>query len=211
MSKVALIGTDLQWDFCKGGAVEVTKTNDVIHYFNTIRKKLQPDIVVLIQDIHPRDHLSFVCNNPGTTLYDEYNGRTMLPAHCVEGTRGADFHPKLERDGTEIIIQKGKNKNLDSYSGFGSEGAVWGTASGEVELTSLKDELEKHGIQKVVIAGLAYDECVEYTAIDAAFLGYDTSVVIKGCRSRYSPYGGLLASESMGKAGVRLVHTYKDL
>lgn len=211
MAKVALIGIDFQNDLCKGGAIEVKGALDTIRYFNKIRKILKPDLIVLTQDYHPSDHLNFISNNPGTKQYDTYKGRTMWPAHCIQRTPGTDFHPKLERDGSETIIQKGMNKMVDSYSGFGSEGVVYGTASGEVERTSLKDELDKHGIQKVVIVGLAYDDGVEYTAKDAAFLGYDTVVIMEGCRSRNSPYGGLLASEAMGMAGVRLVHTYKQV
>lgn len=171
-----LIGVDLQNDFCAGGALAVNDGDATVPYFNELRKTLKPDLVVLTQDFHPSDHISFARNNPGGQLFSVHNGQMMWPVHCEQGTRGAEFHPALERDGTELIIQKGLNRAVDSYSGFGAEDK-------NKERTALEAELRARGITKVYVVGLAYDYCVAATAKDAAVLGFETIVLKDGCRA----------------------------
>lgn len=195
-----LIGVDLQNDFCAGGALAVNDGDATVPYFNELRKTLKPDLVVLTQDFHPSDHISFVRNNPGAQLFTVHNGQMMWPAHCEQGTHGADFHPALERDGTELIIQKGLNRTVDSYSGFGSEGAP----EDKKERTALEAELRARGITKVYIVGLAYDYCVAATAKDAAALGFETIVLKDGCRA-VAEESAVKETAAMLAAGVTIL------
>ena len=201
-----LIGVDLQNDFCAGGALAVNDGDATVPYFNELRKSLKPDLVVLTQDFHPSDHISFVRNNPGAQLFTVHNGQMMWPAHCEQGTHGAEFHPALERDGTELIIQKGLNRAVDSYSGFGSEGAVTGKCGAEdknKERTALEAELRARGITKVYVVGLAYDYCVAATAKDAAALGFETIVLKDGCRA-VAEESAVKETAAMFAAGVTI-------
>lgn len=191
-----LIGVDLQNDFCAGGALAVNDGDATVSYFNELRKTLKPDLVVLTQDFHPSDHISFARNNPGAQLFSVHNGQMMWPAHCEQGTRGADFHPALERDGTELIIQKGLNRAVDSYSGFGAEDK-------NKERTSLEAELRARGITKVYVVGLAYDYCVAATAKDAAVLSFETIVLKDGCRA-VAEESAVKETAAMLSAGVTI-------
>ena len=135
------------------------------------------DKIVLTQDWHPANHKSFASTN-GKNVGDHIilNGipQYMWPDHCVQGTSGAEFHKDLNREKVDHIIQKGKNIDFDSYSGFQD--------NNHFVKTGLDDYLKYHDIQLVEIVGLALDYCVKFTCLDAAFLGYVTCLHFNGTR-----------------------------
>jgi len=203
--RVALIIIDAQYDFGrKNGALYVTGGEQVVPVINDLRMALKGvgvEDVVLTQDWHPADHMSFARNNPGSTLFKEIdlpNGtkQMMWPAHCVQGSPGAEFLDDLVIAESDYIVQKGLG-SVDSYSGFGS-------ADGVSEITPLLEHLKRLHITHVVIAGLAYDYCVSYTARDSAAHGFQTCVVRSGCMG-ISEAGSNTESSLMLEAGVTLV------
>lgn len=176
--KKALIIVDVQNDFCEGGALAVPGANEIIPYINLLMKDNVYDQIVLTQDWHPADHKSFASNNDkkvGETIILNGVPQFMWPDHCVQGTKGAEFHPDLNRDKVSHIIQKGTNAEFDSYSGFQD--------NNHFVKTGLDDFLKYHDIQLLEIVGLALDYCVKYTCLDAAQLGYVTCLHFNGTRA----------------------------
>lgn len=205
IKRVALIVIDAQNDFGrKTGALYVPGGEQVVPVINSLRVALKDvgvNDVVLTQDWHPADHMSFAKNNPGSRLGTEIdlpNGtkQMMWPAHCVQGSSGADFLDDLVIAESDFIVQKGSG-SVDSYSGFGSADRV-------SEITPLLDHLKRLHITHVVIAGLAYDYCVSYTARDAAHHGFQTCVVRSACMG-ISPVSSNVETALMLEAGVTLV------
>lgn len=174
--KRALILVDIQNDFLPGGALAVPQGDKIIPAVNELQKRF--DLIVATQDWHPRDHLSFAANHPGKSVGDKVlvNGveQILWPAHCVQGTRGAEFSPKLDTSRIDRVFHKGTDPALDSYSGFYD--------NGHRRSTGLAEYLREQGIEEVVIAGLATDYCVKWTALDAKRLGFHTVVVEDACR-----------------------------
>ena len=213
MARTALIIVDVQKDFCAGGALAVPDGDAVVSVCNALRAALKPDLIVLTQDWHPADHVSYADNHgaePFTEkMLDAFTKQMMWPRHCEQWTDGAMFHPALEVAATDIIVQKGTKKDVDSYSGFGSEEfkvrGIWLRA----EYTNLDNILRERGIQRVVVVGLAYDYCVAYTAKDAADQGYETIVVRDGCRA-VSQVSADKETAEMTAAGVKIVQTVED-
>lgn len=181
----ALIQVDPQVDFgAVGGALYVPRGEEVVAELNALRSALQSAgrlrAVINTQDSHPPDHVSFQVNNPGSELFKEHllpdgTKQMMWPAHCQVGTPGHEFLPGLVHEATDIVVPKGTQRAVDSYSGFGSEDGVR-------EITPLNLHLKGRGIKYVVIGGLAFDYCVSYTARDAARLGYNVIVVRSATR-----------------------------
>lgn len=177
----ALIIVDVQRDFCAGGALAVPDGDAVVPIINRLRKTLKPDLVVRTADWHPADHTSFVTNNPGEKLFvPRADGQMMWPAHCIQGSAGAEWHMDLDVPPTDVVIYKGRNADVDSYSGFGSAPRSDG---GRSEQTALGRILLDAGITDVVVVGLAFDYCVAATAKDAAALGFRTKVIRKATRA----------------------------
>ncbi|MHA6727641.1 bifunctional nicotinamidase/pyrazinamidase [Chryseobacterium sp. A301] len=176
--KKALLVVDVQNDFCQDGSLAVPKSNEIIPYINLLMEENQYDQIVFSQDWHPANHKSFASNN-GKQVGDTItlNGTTqfMWPDHCVQNTKGAEFHPELELSKATHIIQKGKNPEIDSYSAFQD--------NNHFAKTGLDDYLKYHEIQLVEIVGLALDYCVKFTAIDAFDLGYLTCLHFNGTRA----------------------------
>ncbi len=198
----ALIIVDVQNDFCEGGALAVPGANAIIPEINELRETLKPDLVILTQDWHPTDHTSFITNNPGEELFKpRKDGQMMWPVHCVQGSKGAEFHPDLQVRATDRIIQKGCKADVDSYSGFGSAEfkthGIWLRA----EETDLENILREQGITEVYVVGLAFDYCVAATAKDAVDLGYKTTI-ISNCTASVAPESAATASAELIKAGV---------
>ena len=181
----ALIQVDPQVDFgAVGGALYVPRGEEVVAELNALRSALQEAgrlrVVINTQDSHPPDHVSFQVNNPGSELFKEHvltdgTKQMMWPVHCQVGTPGHEFLPGLVHEATDIVVPKGTQRAVDSYSGFGSEDGVR-------EITPLNLHLKGRGIKYVVIGGLAFDYCVSYTARDAARLGYNVIVVRSATR-----------------------------
>ena len=119
--KKALIIVDFQNDFFDGGALAVPGANEIIPYVNLLMEENEYDQIILTQDWHSADHKSFASNNGkkvGDTIILNENSQFMWPDHCVQGTFGAEFHKDLNQEKVTHIIQKGKNPDFDSYSGF---------------------------------------------------------------------------------------------
>ena len=176
--KKALIIVDVQNDFCEGGALAVPEANTIIPYINLLMEALVSAPIVLTQDYHPDNHKSIASNNGknvGETISLNGVPQFMWPDHCVQGTFGAEFHKDLNRDKVTHIIQKGKNVEIDSYSGFQD--------NNHFMKTGLEDFLKYHDIQLVEIVGLALDYCVKFTAIDAFNAGFITCLHFNGTKA----------------------------
>jgi nicotinamidase/pyrazinamidase len=185
----ALIIVDPQLDFCPlplAGALAVSGGDEVMPVINRIREQLRPDFVAITKDWHPAHHTSFADNNPGERVFmKREDGQMMWPRHCVQGSRGAEFHPGLVRKPTDHIIQKGTHPLVDSYSGFGSQGSI--VAVGEAlrmkESTPLARLLDDAKVTEVYVVGLAFDYCVAATAKDSVLAGYRTTVIRNATRA----------------------------
>lgn len=194
----ALIVIDVQNDFCPGGALAVQDGDAIVPKINALMNDFS--CVVLTQDWHPSDHSSFAANNTGRAAFSviqmPYGPQILWPVHCVQGSEGAAFHPTLKTDRAQIVIRKGFRTAIDSYSAF--------FENDHTTPTGLEGYLRTRGIRKLTLVGLATDFCVAYTAIDAARLGFATSVIESGCRA--IDIDGSLARARTGiqAAGVRL-------
>jgi nicotinamidase/pyrazinamidase len=193
----ALVLVDLQYDFCPGGALAVTGGDETIAVAN--REIARADTVVATQDWHPREHGSFAANHPGKAPYQmiELAGlpQVLWPAHCVQGTRGAELHAGLDHARIVHVSRKGTDPGIDSYSGFFD--------NGKRKATDLADWLRGRGITDLTVLGLATDYCVKFTALDAVALGFGVTLVADGCRAvNLAPDDGAKAIAEMRAAGV---------
>ena len=177
MSDAALIIIDVQNDFCPGGALAVTEGDAVVSVINRLQPKF--GLRVLTQDWHPADHASFAANHPGAEPFSmtemPYGPQVLWPTHCVQGTRGAEFHQDLETDGAAVTIRKGFRPEIDSYSAF--------FENDHKTPTGLAGYLKEQGVSSLVMTGLATDFCVRFSAVDAAKLGFEVTMVDDACRA----------------------------
>jgi nicotinamidase/pyrazinamidase len=193
----ALIVIDVQNDFCPGGALAVDRGDTIVQGINAV----MPDFgaVILTQDWHPSGHSSFASSHAGkapmSIIEMPYGPQVLWPDHCIQGTEGAAFHSALRTDGN-LIIRKGFNPAIDSYSAF--------FENDHKTPTGLEGYLRTRGIDELVLVGLALDFCVNFTAVDAAKLGFDVTVRQELCRA--INFEGSLASarKGMRDAGVIL-------
>ncbi len=202
MNPKALILVDIQNDFCPGGALPVAGGDEVVAVANALLPWF--DLAVATKDWHPANHRSFASQNPEVTEGEmfELNGLPQVawPDHCVQATLGADFVPALDHQYVTKIFKKGTDIEIDSYSGFFD--------NGKQRSTGLNQFLVDQYVKEVYIMGLATDYCVKFTALDAAELGFDTSVVIDGCRGVELCPGDIAAAfDEMETAGVKLVQS----
>lgn len=198
-TSTALIVIDVQKDFCHGGSLAVPDGDAVVAPINALMERFEH--VVLTQDWHPRGHLSFASSHPGKTPFETvalpYGQQVLWPDHCVMGTKGADFHPGLDPRSAQAIIRKGTRAGVDSYSGF--------LEADRRTPTGLGGYLRERGIGRVVLAGLATDFCVHWTAIDARAAGFETYVLEEACRAIDADGSLARAWEAMDKAGVKRI------
>ena len=173
----ALIVIDLQTDFCPGGRLAVAGGDEVVDAVNAMMAG--HDAVVLTQDWHPADHASFADNHPGAAPFSvtqmPYGPQVLWPAHCVIGTPGAAFHPRLDVDRADLILRKGFRAGIDSYSAF--------FENDRTTATGLAGYLRDRGVTDLTFVGLALDFCVAWSAMDAARLGFRARVVEDACRA----------------------------
>ncbi len=194
----ALIVIDVQRDFCPGGALAVAGGDEIVPGINALMAEF--DAVILTQDWHPEGHSSFASQHPGKAPMDliemPYGPQVLWPDHCIQGSVGAAFHPDLETDGADLVIRKGYNPAIDSYSAF--------FENDHTTPTGLEGYLKTRGITTLTLAGLATDFCVSYSAVDAARLGFAVTVRQDLCRA--IDLGGSLnaARTGMTDAGVTL-------
>jgi len=198
MAGEALIVIDVQNDFCPGGSLAVAGGDEIVPLINEMIVGF--DHVVLTQDWHPADHSSFASQHrdrkPFETVTMPYGEQTLWPEHCIQGSGGAAFHPALKWAKAELVLRKGYNRQIDSYSAF--------YENDRATPTGLAGYLRERGIGKITLAGLATDFCVAYSALDAVGHGLDVSVRLDACRA--IDLGGSLDSmlAKMKAAGVKL-------
>jgi len=194
----ALIVIDVQNDFCPGGALAVAEGDAIIPGINALLRTAP--VRVLTQDWHPASHASFAANHPGAAPFSQvdmpYGPQVLWPTHCVIGSQGAAFHPDLNADAADLVIRKGFRPGIDSYSAF--------FENDRSTPTGLEGYLRNRGVTALVLAGLATDFCVAYSALDAARLGFAVTVRMDLCRG--IDMGGTLATacDQMRAAGVTL-------
>ena len=197
--KTALLVIDVQNDFCPAGALAVVGGNEIIPHINEEMAKY--NCVVLTQDWHPKGHSSFATShegkNPLELIKMPYGDQVLWPDHCVQGSKGAEFHPDLNIEQANAIIRKGSNPFIDSYSAF--------FENDRKTPTGLDGYLKSLEIEKINMVGLATDFCVNYSAQDAAKLGYKVSLLEKMCRA-IDLNGSLAAAKSeMQNCGVEFI------
>jgi len=173
----ALLVIDVQNDFCPGGALAVSEGDSIVAGINALMG--QSEAVVLTQDWHPAGHSSFASAHAGKAPFEmmdmPYGPQVLWPDHCIQGAKGAGFHPVLETDRADLIIRKGYNPAIDSYSAF--------FENDHKTPTGLEGYLRTRGITEVTLVGLALDFCVNYSAVDAAQLGFKVNVRTDLCRA----------------------------
>ena len=197
-----LILVDIQNDFLPGGALAVPRGDEVVPVANRLQPRF--DLVVATQDWHPERHGSFASTRPGRKPIDlaELAGlpQVLWPDHCVQGTAGAAFAPRLEMNRVEAIVRKGTDPAIDSYSGFFD--------NGHRKSTGLGDYLKGRGATDVYVLGLATDYCVKFTALDALRLGFRVVLVEDGSRGVELRAGDVArAVEEMRNAGAEVVRS----
>ena len=167
----ALIVVDVQNGFTPGGHLAVDNADQIIPKINELSDSFEN--IVLTQDWHPENHISFYENHPGKQAFEtiqvNYGSQVLWPSHCVQGTHDADFHPALNIPRAQLVIRKGFHQNIDSYSAF--------LEADHKTSTGLAGYLKERGITDVYIVGIATDFCVAWTAIDAAKLDFNSYVV----------------------------------
>ena len=197
--KNALIIVDVQNDFCPGGALPVPEGDKIIPVINGISKKFFK--VIATQDWHPENHISFAkTHNKNVGEVVEIDGvkQILWPVHCVEGSSGANFHKDLDLSNVDLILRKGRNPLIDSYSAF--------FENDKKTETGLHYYLKGLGINDVYICGLALDYCVYYTAMDSVKLGFNTYVILDATKGVDVPEGNIeKATSHMEKEGIRLI------
>jgi nicotinamidase/pyrazinamidase len=176
-SNDVLIVVDVQNDFCTGGALAVPDGEKVVPTINRIAKKFEN--VVLTQDWHPKDHISFSSNHLNKRPYDRielsYGQQVLWPDHCVQGSVGANFHEALEITHASLVLRKGIHRDIDSYSAF--------YENDRKTPTGLAGYLRERGLGSLFFAGLAFDFCVGASAEDAHRAGFKAVVIEEACRS----------------------------
>ena len=171
-----LLVVDVQNDFCPGGALAVPRGDEVVPVINRLARRFQH--VALTQDWHPAGHASFASSHPGRqpmeTITAAYGEQVLWPDHCVQESRGAEFHPDLTIPHSELILRKGYNREIDSYSAF--------FENDRRTPTGLAGYLRERGLNRIFLAGLAFDFCVRFSAEDAESAGFSAFVVDDGSR-----------------------------
>jgi len=190
---------DVQNDFCPRGALAVPDGDAVVPVINRLADAF--DHVLLTQDWHPAGHASFASSHAGRqpfeTIEVAYGDQTLWPDHCVQGSSGAAFHKDLQATRAELIIRKGYDPAIDSYSAF--------YENDRTTATGLTGYLRTRGFQRVFMAGLATDFCVAFSAIDAAREGFEVVVIEDACRAIDLEGSLAVAKAQMAEAGARLV------
>ncbi len=200
--KIAVIVVDMQGDFTtyKKGSLAVAGTDkafvDKVEKV-TVNLKDKGYLIFGTQDWHPADHVSFFSNHAGKKPFEaiQLEGRTQVlwPPHCVQGTQNARV--LVDNNLFVAIVKKGKDKNIDSYSGFQDDGGA---------ITEMNEILKRNGVKELIVYGIATDYCVKATAIDAADAGYKVTVV-EGLSKGVAPDTTAKALDEMKAKGITLV------
>ena len=175
--QTALIVVDAQYGFMPGGGLPVADGDAVVPVINRIAPRFAN--LVLTQDWHPADHVSFAANHPGRQPFETialpYGVQVLWHTHCVQGTRDAALHHDLRVDRAQLIIRKGFRREIDSYSAF--------VEADRRTSTGLAAYLHARGIRRLFLCGLATDYCVAWSALDARAAGFEVTVIEDACRA----------------------------
>jgi len=194
-----LIIVDVQNDFCPGGALAVPQGDEIVPAVNRLAAEFAH--VVLTQDWHPRGHASFARSHPGRQPFDtievSYGEQILWPDHCVQGTRGADFHTDLDVPHAELVLRKGFRTAIDSYSAF--------FENDRRTPTGLVAYLKERRFQRVTLCGLATAFGVFNPALDGRQAGFEVTVVTDACRGIDVDGSQARAMRSMYEAGVTIL------
>ena len=179
--RAAFLIIDVQNDFIDG-PMTVPGGADIIPQINKLRKGVKWTLVALSQDNHPPNHMSFFANHVNDPKAREWqelevNGmkQVLWPVHCVQKSDGNKFHSDLVVEDSDVIVPKGENPEVDSYSAFYD--------NDHKSSTGMTKILQDARIEDVYLCGLAFDYCVGFSAIDAAKAGFNVFVIEDCCRS----------------------------
>lgn len=195
-----LLVVDVQPDFMLGGALPVPEGDAVLPVINRLMPRFGN--IVATQDWHPADHASFASQHPGKAPFEtvtlSYGEQVLWPDHCVQGTPGAALHPALETRGIQMILRKGVRRAIDSYSAF--------RENDRRTATGLHGYLQARGITRLFIAGLARGYCTDFSAEDAAELGYAVVLIEDACRG-ITPEATAEGTRRLRAKGVRFLRS----
>ena len=196
-----LLVVDVQYDFLPGGSLAVADGDAIIPLINGLGRRFAN--VVMTQDWHPEGHISFASSHPGKSPFElidlPYGSQVLWPDHCVQGSRGGDFAETLDLPQAQLVIRKGYNPAVDSYSGF--------QEADRTTKTGLEGYLRERGLGRVFVVGLATDFCVAWTALDAAAAGFETFVIEDATRAIDSNGSLDKAWADLAAAGVTRITT----
>jgi len=194
----AILVIDVQKDFCPGGALAVAGGDEIVTPINALVPEYQ--VRVFTQDWHPGNHSSFASQHDGSDPYSvtdmPYGPQVLWPDHCVVGSEGAGFHKRLDTRKADMIIRKGFRREIDSYSAF--------FENDHKTPTGLEGYLRTRGVDTLTLVGLATDYCVNFSAVDAAKLGFNVTVIESLCRAIDMDGSLASAKDGMTAAGVTL-------
>lgn len=187
----ALIVVDIQNDFMPGGALAVKDGDKIVSGINVVMKKFHKNGArnILTQDWHPKDHLSFASRHEEKKPFDPIDrvlgiGPVLWPDHCIQGSKGSEFYDQLDVTMAHLIIRKGIDREIDSYSTF--------TENDRQTDTGLAGYLKNANLKRIFICGLALDYCVYWSAMDGLRKGFETLVIVELCKG--------IAEETIDKA-----------
>jgi len=184
-----------------GGALAVPSGDEVVPIVNRLAARFEN--VVLTQDWHPREHISFAASHPGHQPFDAirlaYGEQVLWPPHCVQGTRGAALHEALDIAHAQLLIRKGHHRAIDSYSAF--------MEADRKTSTGLAGYLRERALKDLYVCGLATDFCVAWTALDGRAAGFEVSVIEDACRAIDLHGSCAKAWSEMIEAGVRRIQS----
>ncbi len=195
----ALLVIDVQYDFLPGGRLAVAGGFDIIPIVNALGRRCSS--VLMTQDWHPQDHVSFASNHPGRQPFEvielPYGPQVLWPDHCTWGSRGAQLADELDLPHAQLIVRKGYNREVDSYSAF--------READRTTPTGLEGYVRERGLQRLFLCGLATDFCVAWSALDARSAGFETYVIEDACRAIDTNGSLAKAWSDMNGAGVKRI------
>ena len=194
-----LLVVDIQNDFCPGGALAVPRGDEVVPLVNRLAARFAH--VVITQDWHPARHLSFASSHPGRKPYETievaYGPQILWPDHCVQGTTGAQLRDDLHIPHAQLVLRKGYHGEIDSYSAF--------YENDRATHTGLAGYLRERGLRRVLLAGLAFDFCVRFSAEDARREGFEVTVIETACRGIDIDGSVLATRQALAALGIACV------
>lgn len=201
----ALLMIDIQNDFCPGGALAVPDGDKIIPVVNKLIQSF--DSVIQSQDWHTPGHSSFASSHDGKNPFDvvqmDYGNQVLWPDHCVQGSRGAEFHPDLNTEKTEVIVRKGFRKQIDSYSTF--------YENDQTTHTGLTGYLRERGITDLYTVGLATDFCVKWSVLDGIKEGFNMVLIEDAVRGIDLDGSLKVALDEMNESGATFIHSNEIL